>query len=373
MKVLYCGHTLQNTGWGRAIRDNILALDAAGADVVWRPVRLDGDNYKPEGRILELLEKDISGADYVIQHVLPQYLSYNSNFKRNISYFVAETLGWENYSGFKHNINIMDEMWCPNTEMANNSDGIKIPKRVVPHPCNPAKYQKEYKKFAEVPELNSGYNFYCIAEWNKRKRLGAIIQAFNLEFKRTEPVNLVIKTYKAGIHPNQLGNEIQNLCQEIKAATKLYKDKSLYPNELIISSFMPEDEIMGLHETCQCFINASYGESWSYPTFDAMATGNCILTPFMGGPKDFLVDYDNWYYIYYTTKAVFGMHKENFSNYNSSRETWCEVDIEDLRYQMRQAYNHQFGVKKHRECGLKIANEYSYETVGKKMMELLDV
>jgi hypothetical protein len=145
MKVLYISHNLQNTGWGRAARENILALDAAGVDVVWRPIRLNGDNYEPTGRYLELYEKDLDGVDCCIQHVLPMYLSYNGHFKKNIAYFVAETLDW-NHSGWHHNINLMDELWCPNHDMANNAKNfIKIPIKVVPHPCDTEKYSKNIK------------------------------------------------------------------------------------------------------------------------------------------------------------------------------------------------------------------------------------
>ena len=184
MKLLYICHALQNSGWGRAARENILALDAAGVDVVWRNIAINGDGYQPEGRLLELYEKDIDGADYCIQHVLPNLLSYNSAFKKNIAYFVAETLDW-NASSFHHYINMMDELWCPNTEMAENAKKfIKIPIKVVPHPCDIEKYNKSYSKI-DIPDLSSGYNFYTIAEWNKRKRLGLLIQAFTLEFKKT--------------------------------------------------------------------------------------------------------------------------------------------------------------------------------------------
>jgi glycosyltransferase involved in cell wall biosynthesis len=367
-KVLYISHNLQNTGWGRAARENILALDAAGVDVVWRPIHLNGDSYKPEGRYAELAEKDIDDADYCIQHVLPQFLSYDGRFKKNISYFVAETLDW-NYSGFHHNINLMDELWVPNQDIAENAKKfIKIPIRVVPHPYSANKTEP---KSLEIEEINSAYNFYTIGEWNKRKRFAAIIQAFNLEFKKTEPVNLVIKTNKAGANPVQLGQEIKDFCNDIKVATKLYSNPNLYPSELIISSFMTEDELTSLHYDCQCYINASYGEAWSFPVFDAMVTGNAILSSDVGGPADFLTGYEWGFPLQGNYKFVFGMNKENFPNYNSSREKWFDVDIDNMRFWMRQCYENNIGKQKYSVKGQQIASKYSRESVGNLMKGLL--
>lgn len=368
MKLLYICHGLQNSGWGRAARENILALDTAGVDVVWRNIALNDDSYVPEGRLTELYEKDIDGSEYCVQHVLPNLLSYNSAFKKNIAYFVAETLDW-NASSFHHYINMMDECWFPNTEMANNAKKfIKIPIHVVPHSTDTEKYNKIYDKI-NIPDLQSGYTFYTIAEWNKRKRLGLLVQAFTLEFKKTEPVNLVVKTHKHGIKPNKLGAEVQDFCQKIKSATKLYKRPEFYPNEIIISSFMNEEEIMQLHESCNCFVNTSYGEAWSYPAFDAMAMGNSVISPMIGGPSDFLEDYDYCYPLDGQYKPVFGMDQENFSNYNSSRESWFEADLNHLREQMRMAYEDN-AVKK-RINGKHIVKQHSRENIGKLMKGLL--
>jgi glycosyltransferase involved in cell wall biosynthesis len=173
------------------------------------------------------------------------------------------------------------------------------------------------------------------------------------------------------MHPQQLAQEVQGFCQEIKSANKLYRDQTMYPNELIISSFMSEDEIMALHNSCHCFVNTSHGEAWSYPTFDAMATGNSIISPNIGGLKDFLGDYNWGFDINGEYKSVFGMHKENFINYNSSKEKWFDCDIADLRCRMRQCYEAKVGVQKNSD-GIKIANKYTRKNVGNLMKDLLN-
>ena len=44
MKVLYIGYYKEDSDWGKITSNNILALDAAGIDVVCRNFRLTRDN-----------------------------------------------------------------------------------------------------------------------------------------------------------------------------------------------------------------------------------------------------------------------------------------------------------------------------------------
>ena len=44
MKVLFIGCYRDGTGWAKAAGDYILAMDAAGIDVVCRPLKLNDNN-----------------------------------------------------------------------------------------------------------------------------------------------------------------------------------------------------------------------------------------------------------------------------------------------------------------------------------------
>lgn len=161
------------------------------------------------------------------------------------------------------------------------------------------------------------------------------------------------------------------MCNEIKTASKLYSDIGRYPSEIIITSYLSNEEIADLHKSCHCFINTSYGEAWNYPAFDAMAYGNSVISTNCGGPKDFLRYYSSSYTIDGVYKPVFGMHQENFANYNSSFETWCDIDVQHVASAMTDAYNNQIGVEKNLH-GLEIAKQYSYEKIGDLMKEFLN-
>ena len=58
MKVLYIGCYRDGTGWGQAAIDYILSLDAAGIDVVPRPIKLNDRQINLPKRISELEQND---------------------------------------------------------------------------------------------------------------------------------------------------------------------------------------------------------------------------------------------------------------------------------------------------------------------------
>ena len=83
MKVLYIGYYKENSDWGKITTNNILALDAAGVDVVCRPVKLSQPR-QISGRLKELEEKSVEGCDVCIQHVFPEHMVGAGVFKKNI-------------------------------------------------------------------------------------------------------------------------------------------------------------------------------------------------------------------------------------------------------------------------------------------------
>ena len=81
MKVLYIGYYKENSDWGRITENNILALDAAGVDVVCRSINLSQPR-KISGRLAEIEQKDLSDCDFCIQHVFPDHLVGSKKFKK---------------------------------------------------------------------------------------------------------------------------------------------------------------------------------------------------------------------------------------------------------------------------------------------------
>jgi glycosyltransferase involved in cell wall biosynthesis len=374
MKVLYIGCYRDGTGWAQAAIDYILSMDSVGIDVVPRPLKLNTNDKLLPNRILELEKKDSLGSDVCIQHVLPHMMDYNSRFKKNIALYASETSNFIG-SNWARKINCMDEAWVINEQMvdAAKESGVNVPIKIVPHATNFSKFESNHKKIS-IPNIKNSFVFYFIGEMNNRKNLAAFIKAFHLEFDPNEPVSILIKSNRYGMPPEECAMEIKNVCNKIKLSLKKYKNIEDYKEDLIITDYLSEQELYGLHRACDCFVMPSYGEAWSIPAFDAMGFGKTPICSNTGGMADYLgeagilVD-GRW-------EPVSGMG-DTFEDLFTGEENWYSVDINELKKAMRKMYEMRSEREsdkyaKMKRSGLSQAMKYSHENVGKLIKELLN-
>lgn len=382
MKILYIGNWRDGTGWSWGSINNILALDSVGIPVVPRCIKLNNIQGEVPSRILELEKQSDKDCDVVIQHVLPWQMEYRGNFRKNIGIYYSETSHFRN-SGWQYHLNLMDELWvtCDQMREAAILSNVKPPIKIVPIPCNTEKYEKTYPKL-NIPELTDRFVFYFIGENQKRKNLSALITAFHLEFRKWEPVTLLLKINEPGRSPEEAGKHMAEFCGFLKSGLKLHKEISQYAREIIITANLPEDQLCSLHQQCNCFVCPSYGESWGLPGFDSMAFGNPVIATNIGGPSEFLTDinYSNircktlnhncGWLIKYNKEPVFGMIQQ-FPNLYCGNEEWASIDINSLRVAMRQAYEDKQMYESKRENCINRRYDFAYTKVGQIMKELL--
>jgi len=365
MKVLFIGHYKEQSGWGKAARDYILALDAAGVDVVPRTVKLNSTMPEIPERIKELESKSSRGATHCIQHVLPHHLDFNGRFEKNIALAVYESFNAK-LSSWPAKINLMDELWVPSefTSLVFDDMGVNIPTKIVPHAFDMSVYSKKYEKI-ENKELEGNYIFYTIADSNKRKDLLSLIQAFHLEFTANEPVRLLIKTGKYGVSPSDCAKAMIHECNTVKAAMKLMRRPEDYSQEIIVADNLSDEDIYRLHATGDCFVSTSHGEAWCIPLFEAAAFGKTCVYPYnIFGYMNESNGTDGS--VYTRESIVFGMN-DTFQDLGSSREHWDSVDIKETAFQMRQAYEGKIVANN------KDLNQYSYKNVGELMKLKLEL
>ena len=374
MKVLYIGCYREGTGWGNSAIDYILALDSAGVDVVCRPVKLNNSNPEIPERVLELESRDSSGCDICIQHVLPHHMEYNSSFKRNIGLYFTETSSFE-YSTWPNRINRLDEAWvsCQQSRDASMYSGVKIPIKVIPIPTDISRFERSYTPL-EIPEIENTFTFYFIGEAIRRKNLVALIKAFHLEFSANESVSLVIKTNKSNMSSEECNNHISEMCSQIKNNLKLYKSVDDYKKAIVITQRLSDEQMMGLHSACDCFVMPSFGEAWCIPAFNAMGFGKTPICTNVGGMVEFLKD-GGGFLVEGNSEPVFGM-TETFHDIYTGREDWCNIDIRYLQSEMRYVYDSHVQQDeeylKIKKQGMESAYDFSYEAVGKMMKEELE-
>lgn len=349
MNILYCGH-FDNTGYGQAAQGYVHALLSNKHNVICRHIPLNGppsSNLPP--KIKECLNKSAVTCENIIQHTLPVYWQYSPNFKKNIGLFVYETDSFAG-TGWDKNISMMDVVITANRNTYNLTKNFNKNCYLIPHAFDIDKYHRKYiSKNLKLPDT---FKFYTIGEFTVRKNLEAIIRSFHTIFNHTDSVDLIIKTNRSGVRPEILKQQIQNYCKDIKTKMKLYGNSLYYyKQEIIITDHLSEDDIYFLHQNCQVFINTSYGEGFSIPTFDAFGFGTPIIST--GSSYDYLNKPE------YNRDYCYG-NIDSINNLYTGKHKCDITNIYEISEQMKHVYNeYNYDVYLNNNI-----EQYSYEKIG---------
>ena len=277
MKLLYIGAYKEPSGWGDAARTDLLALSKQ-FDVVARPVTYSGGISHPE---LEKLEsKPTVGVTQVLQYCLPtEYDMYGR--MPHFGYCEIESTDLT-YSKWPEYFNRVNLLLTPNKDALELKSNVKVKIKHLPHAVNTDKFKKDYPS-PKIKEANGTFKFLCVAEFVPRKNLEGLIEAYYTEFDPSEPVSLIIKTNK----------NIDKMIQGIQNKIRLYSHSVFYQKIIVISERITEDQIIGLYQHCDCYVNPSMGESWCLPIVNAVGFNKKIVTTMGGGPSDLVKNYPN--------------------------------------------------------------------------------
>jgi glycosyltransferase involved in cell wall biosynthesis len=207
------------------------------------------------------------------------------------------------------------------------------------------------------------YKFYGIFQFIERKHPMALIKSYWSAFQNDENVALILKTYRNGFS-NDEKEAVRATIKRLKKVTNMHK----YPPIYLIADRLDRSELLGLHKTCDCLAHLDRGEGFGLVPFEAGAFGNPVLITGWGGALEYAKK-DNSYLVNYTLTPVFGMP---WSPWYSGDQLWAEPDCGHAIELMREIYNNQDGAR-YRGEKLKqfIADNFSWESVGNKMIEAL--
>lgn len=380
MKVLFIGHYREQSGWGRAAQEYILALDEAGVDVVCRAVKLNPVQPELPERIIELEAKSDKDCDICIQCVLPHHLHYNGRFKRNICIPFIDTFNLNEHVWMAEFENF--EIWSPCESMNDaftalflNSDTISRninPAAVVPVPCDPSKYMSTQQKLDINVNLDGKFVFYSIFDLTPRKNMLGLLKAFHTAFEPWEDVALIIKTGKFGKTPDEVRSRCIDMNNKICQSLKLYP-KELYNNPIFITEHLTDAQIDQLHALGDCFVLPTFGEAWCFPAFDAMGFGKRPMVTANTACDDYIT-LSTGSLIVSMDQPVSGM-TDTFDEIFTGKEHWLEPSLVDLARSMKQEYEafKRGGYLNKAKHGYERTLDFSRAVIGNKMKELLNV
>lgn len=366
MKVLYIANYRDGSGWANAALHNIMALDKAGVDVVPRAITFNRKNGIVPPKVALLEAQPSTGCDVCIQHTLPSLYVYNGSFK-NICMYETETRSFDDTCWSSH-INMMDEAWVPNAQMVQASVGsnVRIPIKIAPHCIDVSEYSN-IDPTAAVTELKNTFNFCFVGDFIHRKNLESLLRAFHTEFHPSEPVNLFLKLSKHGCSADECLSLFQQTANAVK---QNLKTRASYKPEVVLTGFLEKGHLLSVMSQCHCFVMPSFGEAWCIPALEAMALGMPVIYTAGTGMdyfcKGFSVD---------SQPSPCFRGTDSLSDIYTSHTDWMTIDVRQLQYKMREAYNMYLDDKDSylslsKEC-VKRAHEYDIEPVGQKLKELL--
>lgn len=365
MNVTYISSCLDSSGYAAAARNHIAALDHVGVTVNVKPVSFEG--YRSDlgklGTLVQSLINRNPEGNIRILHLTPQnYPKLIKSDKYNIGYCAWETDLLP--SKWIPMINKLNEVWVPSTynvKVFKNS-GIVIPIQVMPHPFETDLAEQEIVDSVVANVKKEDFIFYSIFQYTVRKNPEDLLKAYLTEFKRSEPVALVLKTYLMNPSNIQEGESIKGAIQEIKK--KLWM--SSYPKVLLVSSLLSSAQITALHAEGDCYVSLHKSEGFGIPFADAMLAGNPAIVTGYGGQVDFMESQD---LIDYCLTPVFGMPWDAYTG----EMKWAQPNIMDARAKMRNLFENQDLAKKQGERGREeVKEKLNYDVLGNKMKTRLE-
>lgn len=372
MKLLYIGHYKENSGWSKAAINLIEAISTTDIDIVCRNVKLTNNEAIVPDSILKLEQKDLNNIDYCIQHVLPHHITGTNKFKKNIAHFVHEFDSIK-YHQWNHNLKLVDEVWIPNNDSKIRliSDGFdENSLKIVPYAFDMSQYEDDRTRIS-FRDKNHTFKFYFICDIDNRKNIESIIRCFHSEFHTNEPVSLVLKVKKSGMHSSDLRKFIMKLCDDVKSKLRIHKDINNYNHELILTEDFTNEQMKTLHLSCDCYIGTTHGEGWGIPSFDAMCYGKTPICCNEGGPKDYIDrDDKNTGFLADGLMNICVHNNPAFRDIFTGLHHWFIPDEIQIKKAMRYYYENRDKID--RGAGLRRGEKFSYANIGSTIRSLLN-
>lgn len=301
----------------------------------------------------------IEKPDVVIYACEPDLLVYNHNWK-NIAIYQND-----NYPLTKEKIlklELMDEIWVPSNFIRQILEKSKFSKpiHVIPYSVKENDFLKTYPKNQQIEsEKNGDFIFYTISnDFDKKYNFGALVKAFHLEFSPNEPVNLAIKFTKDD--KDDIMNA-RSFLDSLKSGLNIRETKK----EIILpSNYIKRNEIYSIHNSCEIFISTSCSENWCIPAFEAMLFGKTPIVTNYGGFIDY-IDQNSGWLVDYRLEPIFGT-----KNY-SGKQQWASICINDLRLQMRNAFQQSKVRQEKSENGINKIFDFSNNKISSLIEKVL--
>jgi len=375
MNTLFIGPYRQNDEWGLTSKNYLQAIGTQTQHITSRAIYLSNNLTSISNPSILQYENNLYPEyDMVFQHVLPHNITINKKIKKNIGLLSLET----NDIGHSESIyilNKLDEICVSSQQEAKclKKSGVIVPIKVVSAPLDieTIENNRSHKLLKLNNLMNNNFKFYTIGEFNERKNILDLVSAFHLAFDITDNVSLIINTFLPGLNPKESHQHIQKEIDLLKKRLNIRKD---YKKELIITDTLTDIDLIGLHNTCDCFVAPSLGEAFCKPAAEALILGKTPIVTDKTGMVDF-INSDNGYLINSQKCPVAISDNPLYDQLDlyTAHEYWYKPNIYSLIEQMKKVYEtykkDRKAYQQKAQLGQSMAQQFSYETIGSKICD----
>ncbi len=303
--IQYCGPVFDPSGYAEFARGFVKAVHALGVPVCLEVVTFV--NIRPglgadRQVLLDLQDRQLKCCAKVINTPPDCFAGFRDPDCVNIGFTMSETTHIP--ASWVRQCNTMDGILVPctwNREVFEQS-GVRVPVRVVTpgmdappaeelasqdvNPTIPAKLlaqavrrttphagstpsspgdQRALWPTASLADCRERYKFYSLFQWTERKNPGGLLRAYLAEFRQTDNVCLILKTYRG-----DFGTKEQSLLLDEIASIR---DSANLPDHapiLLISELLSQEQIRRLHRFGDCFVLPHRAERGRMPHMESM-------------------------------------------------------------------------------------------------------
>jgi len=360
MQLIYHGYC-NSTGYSISAQDYILSIEQqnSGLDIKFNPINMTSVSIgisPNRQQIFAKLRKKRSQENIInLYHSIPDRYKQPKAIK-NIGFCVFETINPPNR--WIEILNKMDQVITASTfnKRIFETSGVKVPIAVIPHCFDTKLFHKNVQHHGRY-EL---FTFLAIGTWKNRKNWEYLIKAFYDAFEKKDGVCLLIKTNRIDLL-RQMVERVKRTCEWRSKDTA-----PIYTEDHVNCTF---EEIPSIMKKSDVYISASLGEGFCLPGLQAMALEIPVITTKFGG----VLEYAKPEYVTYIEPKHYKTVQPRMDGIPQFEGCiWPVIRTKDIRDKMRYVKDNYPEVKKKAELSYHfIHNNFSYDVVGKKLLEVI--
>lgn len=345
----------------------VRAVEVSSHDML-RNTSLMQDDWKV---LEEHRDTNVSTEAVYLQVCQPSYYK-PSSLGPNIGVTMYESDGYHHMKAQILN-NALDKVIVPSQFNVGTftKGGVTVPIQKVHLPLDTERFKdlEEIGTYEKVEQAKRGrFMFLTTASFQWRKGLDVLVAAYCEEFKKSDDVVLVIKSFMGRATPEN----IKYIKDSIEQIADRFGGKEERPAIIILGEHFSDDDMLKLLNTADAYVMLSRGEGWGLPYIESMALGKPVIGTAWSGNTEFMKDHNSY------PVRITGLTPIQDRSLLSVEpffqgQNMASPDIHEAKRLMREVYtNREEATKVGQIAREEVLEKYSLQQIAKQLSEVIE-